>query len=129
MGIPQKKTKTKTRRRLRDLDQIHTDITDQKHLLAHKNSKAPEDLPGLGEYYCVECAKWFESEHAMVTHRKGSTHKRQVKALKVEPYTQREAEAAIGLGAPDNGPKMAAKENTKDVEVEMENSIMVDDTT
>jgi len=57
----------------------------------------------------------------MVTHRKGSTHKRRVKALKDEPYTQKEAEAAIGLRT-DNGPRQAAKENTKDVEVEMENS-------
>merc|ERR1712225_153225 len=90
MGIPQKSTKTKTRRRLRDLDQIHMDMADQKHLLQHKNSKAPEDLPGLGQFYCVECAKWFESEHSMVTHRKGSTHKGQVKALKDEPYTQKD---------------------------------------
>ncbi len=44
-----------------------------------------------------------------------------VKALKDEPYTQKEAEAAVGLRT-DNGPRMAAKENTKDVEVEMENS-------
>ena len=73
----------------------------------------------------------------MVTHRKGSTHKRRlgsmfdlimamlkvyrVKALRDEPYTQKEAEAAIGLRT-DNGPKSAAKENTKDVEVDMENS-------
>lgn len=61
----------------RDLDEIKADLTDPKHLLQHKNSKAPEDLPGLGQFYCVECAKWFESEHSMVTHRKGSTHKRQ----------------------------------------------------
>jgi len=113
---------------LRDLDQIHMDMADQKHLLQHKNSKAPEDLPGLGQFYCVECAKWFESEHSMVTHRKGSTHKRQVKALKDEPYTQKEAEAAIGLRT-DNGPRLAAKENTKDMEVEMENSGFLDDTT
>lgn len=61
----------------RDLDQIKADINSPKHLEQHKSTKAPEDLPGLGQYYCVECAKWFESEHSMVTHRKGSTHKRQ----------------------------------------------------
>jgi bud site selection protein 20 len=44
-----------------------------------------------------------------------------VKALKDEPYTQKEAEAAIGLRT-DNGPRQTAKENTQDVEVEMENS-------
>jgi bud site selection protein 20 len=44
-----------------------------------------------------------------------------VKALKDEPYTQKEAEAAIGLRT-DNGPRQAAKDCTQDVEVEMENS-------
>ncbi|TVY94009.1 Zinc finger protein [Lachnellula willkommii] len=122
MGIPQKTTRTKTRRRLRDLDQIAEDLKSPKHLQQHKGMKAAEDLPGLGQFYCIECAKWFESEHSMVTHRKGSTHKRRVKALKEEPYTQREAEAAIGQRPSDNGPRLAAKENAQDVEVEMENS-------
>jgi len=126
MGIPQKSTRTKTRRRLRDLDQISEDLRSPKHLAQHKSTKAAEDLPGLGQFYCIECAKWFESEHSMVTHRKGSTHKRRVKALKDEPYTQKEAEAAIGL-RPDNGPRLAAKDTTQDVEVEMENSEFFDE--
>jgi bud site selection protein 20 len=46
--------------------------------------------------------------------------------LKDEPYTQKEAEAAIGLRT-DNGPKQAAKEKTQDIEVEMENSGFLDD--
>ncbi|TVY46638.1 Zinc finger protein [Lachnellula occidentalis] len=127
MGLPQKTTRTKTRRRLRDLDQISEDLKSPEHLQRHKSEKAPEDLPGLGQFYCIECAKWFESEHSMVTHRKGSTHKRRVKALKEEPYTQQEAEAAIGQRPPDNGPRLAAKENTRDVEVEMENTGLLEE--
>lgn len=42
-----------------------------------------------------------------------------LKALKDEPYTQKEAEAAIGLRT-DNGPRQTAKDNSR--EVEMENS-------
>jgi hypothetical protein len=42
-----------------------------------------------------------------------------VKALKDEPYTQKEAEAAIGRQAP--------KERPTDVEVEMENSGLMED--
>ena len=61
----------------RDLDQIHEDLKSPKHLAAYKNLKPAEDLPGLGQFYCIECAKYFESEHSMITHRKGSTHKRQ----------------------------------------------------
>jgi len=127
MGIPQKSTRTKTRRRLRDLDQISSDMQSPKHLEQFKNLKAAEDLPGLGQFYCIECAKWFESEHSLVTHRKGSAHRRRVKALKDGPYTQKEAEAAIGLRT-DNGPRQTAKENTKNVEVEMENSGFLEDT-
>ena len=41
-----------------------------------------------------------------------------LKALKDEPYTQKEAEAAIGLRT-DNGPRRTATEN---IEVKMENS-------
>jgi bud site selection protein 20 len=62
--------------RFRDLDQIHADLKSPKHLADYKNTKAAADLPGLGQFYCVECAKWFETEHSMVGHRKGSAHKR-----------------------------------------------------
>ncbi|CAD6443072.1 1e11db79-bd8d-41e3-8ed9-4c3ee2c2c896 [Sclerotinia trifoliorum] len=123
MGIPQKSTKTKTRRRLRDLDQISADIRSPKHLAQHKDSKAAEDLPGLGKWYCIQCAKWYESENSMLSHLKGKPHKRRVKALKEGPYTQRDAEAAIGQGPPDNG----IRNKALDVEVEMENSGLLDD--
>jgi bud site selection protein 20 len=49
-----------------------------------------------------------------------------VKALKDEPYTQKEAEAAIGLRT-DNGPRQAAKENTTDVEIDMANSGLMEE--
>lgn len=50
-----------------------------------------------------------------------------VKALREEPYTQKEAEAAVGLRT-DNGPRMAAKANVKDMEIEMENSGFLEET-
>ncbi|TGO69892.1 hypothetical protein BOTNAR_0006g00410 [Botryotinia narcissicola] len=109
--------------RNRDLDQISADIRSPKHLAQHKNSKAAEDLPGLGKWYCIECAKWYESENSMLSHLKGKPHKRRVKALKEGPYTQRDAEAAIGQGPADNGKRNKAL----DVEVEMENSGFIDD--
>jgi bud site selection protein 20 len=40
-----------------------------------------------------------------------------VKALKDEPWTQKEAEAAVGLRT-DNGRTQAGKEKTRDVEME-----------
>jgi bud site selection protein 20 len=51
-----------------------------------------------------------------------------VKALKDEPYTQKEAEAAVGLRT-DNGPRQAARDRDRveDVEVEMEDSELLED--
>ena len=49
-----------------------------------------------------------------------------IKALKDDPYTQKEAEAAIGFRT-DNGPRQSAKDNTKDVEVNMENSGLMEE--
>ena len=62
----------------RDLDLIYADLKSPKHLAQHKSSKAVEDLPGLGEWYCVECAKWFEGEHNLVQHQRGKNHKRRL---------------------------------------------------
>lgn len=112
-------SKRKTRRKTRDLDQIHCDLQDPKHLSQYKDTKAAEDLPGLGEFYCIECAKWFEAEHNLAAHRKGKPHKRRfvvtlrrsrptiltedrLRQLKEGPFSQKESEAAIGLTT-DNG--------------------------
>ncbi|KAI1469421.1 uncharacterized protein F4812DRAFT_422984 [Daldinia caldariorum] len=104
MGVTNKRTLTKTRRKTRDIDQIKADLRSPKHLAQFKNTKAAEDLPGLGKWYCTECAKWYESEHSLVVHRKGKPHKRRVKQLREEPYTQKEAEAAVGISTDNQGP-------------------------
>lgn len=51
-----------------------------------------------------------------------------VKALKDEPYTQKEAEAAVGLRT-DNGPRQAARDRDRveDLEVEMEDSELLEE--
>ncbi|KAK7937392.1 C2H2 finger domain-containing protein [Apiospora aurea] len=108
MGIKNKRTLTKTRRHLRDLDQIKADLLSPRHLEQYKETKATDDLPDLGKWYCIECAKWFESERNMLFHQKGKPHKRRVKQMKEEPYTQREAEAAVGLGVCNEAPAKPA---------------------
>ncbi|KAL2024759.1 hypothetical protein VTK56DRAFT_5580 [Thermocarpiscus australiensis] len=113
MGIFAKRTKTKTRRRTRDLDQIQADLLSPKHLEQYKQTKAAEDLPGLGRHYCVECAKWFETETSLVVHRKGKPHKRRLKQLREGPYTHEEAAAAVGFRT-DNG---SEKPKTQDIEM------------
>ena len=96
------KSKKKTRRYTRDLDQITLDLIDASHPKQHQNYKgAFEDLPAAGQHYCIECAKWFDSEVNLQGHRKSKVHKRQVKLLKNGAHTQREAEEAVGLGRDD----------------------------
>ncbi|KAF2144674.1 uncharacterized protein K452DRAFT_198425, partial [Aplosporella prunicola CBS 121167] len=95
-------SKKKTRRHTRDLDQIHADLRSDRHLQQYTETKVEEDLPGLGKFYCKECAKWFESDYNLVAHRRGKPHKRRVRQLREEPYSQKEAEAAVGLTT-DNG--------------------------
>ncbi|KAJ1651693.1 hypothetical protein IWQ61_007807 [Dispira simplex] len=96
--------KYRARHRTRDFDQIYEDVKPeniQKLLL----QPLDVDLPGGGQHYCVECARHFISEHALTGHKKTQSHKRRVKQLKTEtPYSQKEAEAAVGLFT-DNGPR------------------------
>ena len=53
---------------------------------------------GGGDFPCVECSRHFISPEALKTHTKTKVHKRRLKELKDEPYSQAEAEAAAGLG-------------------------------
>ncbi|OZJ02374.1 hypothetical protein BZG36_04433 [Bifiguratus adelaidae] len=60
------------------------------------------DLPGLGQNYCIQCARHFITGKALNEHYRGKVHKKRVKDLKEEAYTQKEAEAAVGFTT-DNG--------------------------
>lgn len=82
----------RTRRRQKDLDQVHDDL---------KKDHEPcydEDLPGGGLFPCRECSRQFQSEPALQEHLKGKLHKKRLKLLKEAPYTHAESEAAGGLG-------------------------------
>ncbi|KAI5842590.1 hypothetical protein DFP73DRAFT_106002 [Morchella snyderi] len=90
--------RSKTKRMTRGLDQIHADLRSSKRLAQLRALVPDEDKPGLGQFHCVECAKYFESEWNMAQHTRGKNHKRRVRMLREEPYSQKEADAAAGLG-------------------------------
>ncbi|KAM0348280.1 hypothetical protein ACHAPU_004248 [Fusarium lateritium] len=115
MGVTNKRTITKTRRKTRDVDQIKADLLSPKHLKQFKDLKAIEDLPGLGQHYCIECSKWFDTDASLVLHQKGKPHKRRVKQIAEGPYTQEEAEAAVGLRTDNGDRKRASAEGNDDV--------------
>lgn len=86
------------------VDQIHADVADPMKAEALRNDQPVDfDLPGLGQHYCVECARYFISDVVLQQHTKTKRHKIRLKELKEKPYSQLEAELASGMGPPDNG--------------------------
>ncbi|KAG9144618.1 hypothetical protein Leryth_027588 [Lithospermum erythrorhizon] len=66
-----------------------------------------EDLPGLGQFYCLHCARYFANETVRDDHFKTKRHKKRVKQMMgPAPHNQIDADLAAGMGMPDNGPKL-----------------------
>jgi bud site selection protein 20 len=65
----------RTRNYGRDIDQIHGDLAEKKKTLL-QNTVIDEDKPGLGLWYCLECARWFVDESALGKHKTSKVHKR-----------------------------------------------------
>ncbi|XP_068125309.1 zinc finger protein 593 [Hyperolius riggenbachi] len=88
----------KTKRRVKDIDQIHEDMRPEnaKSLL---KQKIDYDLPGNAQHYCLHCARYFVDMKTLKEHFKTKVHKRRLKQLSEEPYTQEEAERAAGMGS------------------------------
>lgn len=104
-----KASKRARRRRTlaRAVDQIAEDLADAGKLAKLRAPPIDFDLPGLGQYYCVECARHFVDAGARKAHARSKPHKNRLKELKEKPYSQAEAEAAAGMAPPDNGPVLA----------------------
>ncbi|XP_020616599.1 zinc finger protein 593-like [Orbicella faveolata] len=92
------KKKYRTRRRTKDLDQIHEDM-QPKNAAKLKSQECDMDLPGSGQYYCIHCARYFVDEKSLKDHIKSRVHRKKVKMLKEVPYTPEEAERAAGMGS------------------------------
>merc|ERR1712038_234589 len=101
MGRKETKNKhnhLKTKHRTKDLDEIQNDMKDGNadRLL---NQEIDHDVAGSAQYYCLHCARYFVSDIAMKDHFKTKGHKRRLKALETDAYTQEEADRAAGMGS------------------------------
>ncbi|KAG0230691.1 hypothetical protein BGW42_000809 [Actinomortierella wolfii] len=124
-GIRDIQRKYRTRQYMRDIDQIHDDIQPEN---AHKFEK-PEmdpDLPGMGQFYCIPCAKHHIDKKSLDEHIRGKNHKKRLKILKDAPYTQEEADRAAGLMPAD---KKIKKPKEGDMEIEKISSSTTSTTT
>eukprot|EP00252_Welwitschia_mirabilis_P021323 TRINITY_DN544_c0_g1_i1.p1 TRINITY_DN544_c0_g1~~TRINITY_DN544_c0_g1_i1.p1 ORF type:complete len:126 (+),score=19.88 TRINITY_DN544_c0_g1_i1:135-512(+) len=66
-----------------------------------------EDLPGMGQFYCLHCDRYFANASIRDEHFRTKRHKKRLKAMQgPAPHTQLDAELAAGMGMPDNGPKL-----------------------
>ncbi|KAH9992711.1 hypothetical protein BJV74DRAFT_877831 [Russula compacta] len=88
----------RTRARTRDLDQIQLTDLDPKNRAKLEAQELDYEKPGLAQHYCVECAKYYETDSALRSHWRSKVHKRRCKALKEPAYTIEESERAAGLG-------------------------------
>mmetsp|Transcript_28675 Transcript_28675/g.48159 ORF Transcript_28675/g.48159 Transcript_28675/m.48159 type:complete len:140 (-) Transcript_28675:108-527(-) len=99
----------------RGIDQVWEDV--RKETPVHNATSGPqgsttnvvhdEDVAGFGQFFCIPCSKYFQTQHALGTHGKAKAHKKRLKELKAErPHNQADAEKAVGMSAPDNGPRL-----------------------
>ena len=76
------------------------------------NQEVDLDKPGFAQCYCLHCAKYFIDQRALDDHFRTKVHKRRMKALQDEPYTEKEADIAAGRGSYSKSPakrKMATQ--------------------
>ena len=69
-----------------------------------------EDVPGEGKFYCVACSRYFVDAANLERHESTKPHRKRVKQIMGDrPHNQGDAEAAAGMGKPDNGPKLRSR--------------------
>ncbi|KAH1020533.1 hypothetical protein HUJ04_010172 [Dendroctonus ponderosae] len=90
--------KYKTKRRVKDLDEINADLKEDKAKVL-LNQEVDFDKPGNDQFYCLHCARYFITSQALKEHFTTKVHKRRMKALEEEPYTIEDSERAAGQGS------------------------------
>jgi bud site selection protein 20 len=85
-----------TKRRRRDIDQIQDDIEKVQETAVAPTFGDGDDLPGLGQHYCICCARHFHDAVTLDVHSKTKDHKRRLKDVAQKKYSQAEADWASG---------------------------------
>lgn len=88
------KKKTWLCHRAKDTDQIQDEIEKGANSIKVSYN---DELPGGGQFYCIETGMHFIDAKALADHKKSRYYKRRCKELKEEKYTQESAEFAAGM--------------------------------
>jgi hypothetical protein len=104
-----------TKNRRRDIDQIQDDLKKERETGKTITFEIDEDLPGLGQHYCTPCGRHFMDSTARIVHLKSKVHKRRLKDVAQEQYTQNEAERGAGKSVEKYIPTRAAKGDMEQV--------------
>ncbi|XP_067946241.1 zinc finger protein 593-like [Watersipora subatra] len=92
------KEKYRTKRKTKDLDEIQDDLKPTK-VQKLINQEIDDDKPGQAQHYCIHCAKYCIDDKALQAHMKSKPHKKRLKALKTEVFSQEDAERCAGMGS------------------------------
>mmetsp|Transcript_142638 Transcript_142638/g.248729 ORF Transcript_142638/g.248729 Transcript_142638/m.248729 type:complete len:120 (+) Transcript_142638:97-456(+) len=84
------------KKRTKDIDQVHDDLKVPQKFTAGM-LPTDEDLPGMGQYYCIACSRYFQTPEVKALHERSKLHKRRVQKAMDTPHTQRDAEMAAGM--------------------------------
>ncbi|XP_043119266.1 zinc finger protein 593 [Puntigrus tetrazona] len=107
----------KTKRRTKDLDQIHADMIPANAVKLLKQ-EVDYDVTGCAQNYCLHCARYFVDLKTLKEHFRSKLHKKRLKKLREEPYTQAEAERAAGMGS--YIPPKTVEVHTQQIEEDMD---------
>lgn len=69
--------------------QIWTDTREENIARSMLEATKPdEDLPGLGQHFCISCSRYFVDQTTLELHRRSKPHKRRLKVLEETPHMQ-----------------------------------------
>lgn len=99
----------KVKNRSKDLDEIQDDLKDPSKVVFEPD----EDLPGLGQHYCILCCKHCADDATLEVHTKSRFHKKRAKDAAEEQYTKAEAEFGMGMTKEILPPAHGVKKDTE----------------
>ncbi|KAH7690441.1 bud site selection protein 20 [Dioscorea alata] len=101
------KTARRSKFLLKGDDAVYDELLKLAEVGEGKSLPVDEDLPGMGQFYCLHCDRYFANVDVRDEHFRSKRHKKRVKLMDgPAPHTQLDADLAAGMGMPDNGPKL-----------------------